>query len=87
MLIYQISEKYNRDPYFKSGDLIAIADDRVGRILSFKLYEENEIVYADFKESSKTIHVSSYDRYRKNVIASFEDFQYKWSNFYNDLSY
>ena len=87
MLIYQISEKYNRDPYFKSGDLIAIADDRVGRILSFKLYEENEIVYADFKESYEIIHDSSPIRYRKNVIASLEDFQYKWSKFYNDLSY
>ena len=84
MFIYQILEKYNKAPYYNSDNYISINDDRVGTIVSFKLYKENDSIYADFTECSK--YQSYYNRSKKCLIISVEDFQNKWHNFYNNIS-
>ena len=82
-IISEILEKYNQKPYYKSGEYLSINDDRIGRIVSFKLFELNDNIYADFKEISK--NHPTYYRNTTNIILSLEDFQKKWFNFFNNI--
>jgi len=86
MFMYEILQKYNISPYYKSDGYISINDDRFGTIVSFKLYQEDENIYADFKETSKYNYQSIYNRNKTKIITSLEDFQNKWSNFYNNVN-
>lgn len=84
MLIYQILEKYNKYPFYYIDDYLSINDDRFGRVVSFKLYEENKNIYVDFKDKCK--YNDKNNRNIKNVnIISLEDFQEKWYKFYHCL--
>lgn len=70
--------------YYKTdNNYISINDDRIGRIVSFKLYinDDNEIL-ADFYEARK-IYPNNIKNYKTKVINSLEDFKEKWMDYYN----
>ena len=70
--------------YYKTdNNYISINDDRIGRIVSFKLYinDDNEIL-ADFYEARK-IYPNNIKNYKTKVINSLEDFKEKWIDYYN----
>ena len=70
--------------YYKTdNNYISINDDRIGRIVSFKLYinDDNEIL-AEFYEARK-IYPNNIKNYKTKVINSLEDFKEKWMDYYN----
>ena len=38
LIIAEILNNYNHKPYYNSDNYISINDDRIGRIVSFKIY-------------------------------------------------
>jgi len=85
MLIAEIESNYNYSPYFRSGDWVSINDDRVGRVVSFKVYEYEKKLFVDFSETSQTFSSRVY-RSKTKTINSFEDFEKKYHDFYNDIN-
>ena len=85
MFIYNILDKYNHKPYYKNNDYISINDDRVGCVVSFKIYKDNDgTIYADFNERYRHFQISECKRTsNKVIITSLEDFKKKWHKFYN----
>ena len=82
LIIFQILDNYKHTPYYILNDYISINDDRMGRIVSFKLYEKNNIIMVDFKEAHRSYPLNSSRHITKN-IESLEDFIDKWTNYYN----
>jgi len=82
LIIYQILKEYNESPYYLLNDYISINDDRIGRIVSFKIYEENGEILVDFKEASRFNPLIS-SRFRTTNITSLDDFNEKWTYYYN----
>lgn len=85
MIISEIKNKYNHSPYYKFGEFISINDDRVGRIVSFKIYEHDNQMFADFVETSQISSMCKRIRNNK-IISSLADFEKKYSDFYNDIN-
>lgn len=85
MLIAEIKSNYNQSPYFRSDDCFCINDDRVGRVVSFKVYEYEKQLFVDFAETSQTFSLRVY-RSKTKTINSFEDFEKKYHDFYNDIN-
>ena len=82
LIIYEILKYYDQIPYYLSNDYVSIKDDRMSRIVSFKLYENNNEIFADFNEANQIFPINT--KYHKTVvIKSFEDFKNKWTNYYN----
>jgi hypothetical protein len=82
LIISQILQAYNHSPYYISNDYISINDDRMGRIVSFKIYEEKGEILVDFMEGYKYYpYITS--RHRITNITSLEDFKEKWTYYYN----
>jgi hypothetical protein len=78
LIISQILKYYNHSPYYILNDYISINDDRMGRIVSFKIYEEKGEILVDFMEGYKYYpYITS--RYRTTNITSLE----KWKYYYN----
>jgi hypothetical protein len=73
---------YNKLPYYNLNGYISINDDRIGRIVSFKLYEENKEIMVDFKEALQIFPLNSSRHYTK-TITSLDDFKNKWNEYYN----
>jgi len=83
LIIYEILKNYNEKPYYKNDDYISINDDRISRIVSFKLYEKDGEIFVDFKQTSKLFPLIKLDRYITDKIISVEDFKNKWHTYYN----
>ncbi len=82
LIISQILQDYNHSPYYILNDYISINDDRMGRIVSFKIYEKNEEILVNFMEANQfNPYITS--RYRTTNIKSLEDFKEKWKYYYN----
>lgn len=84
-IIYDIEKYYkNHSPYYINDDYISINDDRYGRIVSFKLYNKDNNIFVDFKE---TLRSSPYilSNNKTTIIKSFDDFKEKWYDYYNNL--
>ena len=86
LIISQILQSYNHSPYYISNDYISnyyisINDDRIGRIVSFKLYEKDGEILVDFKEAKQIVPMIS-SRCRTTNITSLEDFKEKWKYYY-----
>ena len=86
LILFQIVEKYKKSPYYNDGNYISINDDRMGRIVSFKIYEENNIIMADFKEAHRSNPLNTTSRYKTVIIESLEDFNKKWISYYNFIN-
>lgn len=86
-LISNIINRHNKTPYYFHNGYNAINDDRVGRIVMFKIYESDNKVYADFRETSQVLsyYYGCALRSANKEIKSVEDFNQKWNSFYNDL--
>ena len=82
LIISQIINNYNYTPYYYFNDYISINDDRMGRIVSFKVYEKNNTIYADFKEAHQSYPLNTSFFITKEIY-SFEDFKNKWTDYYN----
>jgi len=82
LIIFQILQEYNKTPYYILNDYISINDDRISRIVSFKLYEKNGEILVDFKEANQLFPLNS-SRYRTTIITSLDDFKEKWTYYYN----
>lgn len=82
LIISQILQEYNKTPYYILNDFISINDDRVYRIVSFKIYEKNGEILVDFKETRQLYPLNS-SRHRTINITSLEDFKEKWTYYYN----
>ena len=82
-IMSEILNYYNHKSYYISNNYISINDDRIGRIVSFKLYinDDNEIL-AEFYEARK-IYPNNIKNYKTKVINSLEDFKEKWMDYYN----
>lgn len=84
MIIADIKSRYNSSSYYNSGDFISINDDRMSRIVSFKIYEYNDQLFADFKETHQISSLTQSRSSKKNIKSTL-DFQMKYYEFYNDL--
>jgi phosphodiesterase/alkaline phosphatase D-like protein len=85
LIIADILNNYNHKPYYNtdnSDNYISINDDRIGRIVSFKLYEKDDEIFADFNEANK-IQPLNTKKHKTKVITSLEDFKNKWTEYYN----
>jgi hypothetical protein len=82
LIISEISNYYRQEPFYILDDYISINDDRFGRIVSFKLYEIDNEINVDFKESYKSTPYQSFNHITKK-INSLEDFKKKWYIYYN----
>jgi hypothetical protein len=82
LIIADILSCYNHKPYYISNDYICINDDRFGRFVSFKLYEKDDEIFADFNEAHK-IQPLNTKKHKTKVITSLEDFKNKWTEYYN----
>ena len=82
IIMYEILSYYNDSPYYNLNDYISIHDDRIGRIVSFKLYLDNCKIVADFKEARQLFPLNSTNHKTKTII-SLEDFKEKWNDYYN----
>jgi len=85
IIINQIYKDYNRTPYYNLDGYISINDDRTGRIVMFKIYQEDDKIIADFNERSQIKSISSSNRIKKINIKSLDDFNKRWNEFYNDF--
>ena len=82
LIISQILEDYKDSPYYLLNDYISINDDRMGRIISFKLFENDGEILVEFKEGYRySPYIST--RHRTINITSLEDFKEKWTYYYN----
>ena len=84
-IINDIVNYYNHSPYYISNDFICIKDDRIGRFVSFKLYEKDGEIFADFYEANQ-IFPLNIKNYKTKTITSLEDFKEKWKDYYNHNS-
>jgi hypothetical protein len=85
IIISEILSYYNHNPYYNSDDYISINDDRIGRIVSFKLYEKDNKILADFNEAIRIFPLNT--KYHKTkTITSLCDFKIKWTDYYNNNS-
>ena len=82
LIISEIESYYNHKPYYNSENYISINDDRIGRIVSFKIYEKDDEIFADFNEAHK-IQPLNTKKHKTKVITSLEDFKNKWKEYYN----
>jgi hypothetical protein len=82
IIIQNIQKKYSISPYYNLNNFISINDDRIGRIVSFRLYIVNNEIFVDFKESSQMYQLISYN-YKTETIKSLEEFINKWTKYYN----
>jgi len=83
LIIADILNYYNHKPYYNTDNYyISINDDRIGRIVSFKLYEKDDEIFADFKEARQLFPLNSTNHKTKTII-SLEDFKEKWNDYYN----
>lgn len=82
LIIADILNHYNHKPYYISNDYICINDDRFGRFVSFKLYEKDGEIFADFYEAQQSVPLNV-KNYKTKVINSLEDFKEKWMDYYN----
>ena len=82
-IMSEILNYYSSYYNYISNNYISINDDRIGRIVSFKLYinDDNEIL-AEFYEARK-IYPNNIKNYKTKVINSLEDFKEKWIDYYN----
>ena len=81
LIIADILNYYNHN--YNSDNYISINDDRIGRIVSFKLYEKDDKIFADFNEAHK-IQPLNTKKHKTKVIRSLEDFKNKWTEYYNN---
>jgi len=81
-IIMEIIHNYNKIPYYKYNEYISIKDDRVGRIVSFKIYQNKDKIIAEFNESSQITPFITIKNY-KTSITSVEEFKTKWYEYYN----
>lgn len=82
LILSEILTHYNHSPYYVDNDFISIRDDRIGRIVSFKLYLKNNELYVDFIEAHKSYpYITS--NYLTKEIYSLDDFNNKWHSYYN----
>lgn len=82
LIISQILNNFNYLPYYNLNNYISINDDRMSRIVSFKLYEKNEEILVEFKEAHRNYPYIS-TRHKTFNIISLEDFKDKWTCYYN----
>ena len=82
-IILQILKEYNNCPYYLFNDFISINDDRMNRIVSFKIYEKDNEILADFRETYRYYNPNVYYNSKTMTINSLEDFKKKWTNYYN----
>jgi hypothetical protein len=82
-IIADILNNYNHSPYYISNDFICIKDDRIGRFVSFKLYEKDGEIFADFYEAHQSLPLNL-KNYKTKTINSLEDFKEKWKDYYNN---
>ena len=82
IIMCEILNYYNHSPYYIFNDYNSIHDDRIGRIVSFKLYLNNGKILADFKEARQLFPLNSINHKTKTII-SLEDFKEKWNDYYN----
>jgi len=73
----EIMSRYSQSPYRVSNNCVSINDDRVGSVVSFTLYVNNDKL---------TVYFSERKRSRTQTVESFNDFERKWYLFYNDFS-
>ena len=84
LIIADILNYYNHKPYNNTDNYyISINDDRIGRIVSFKIYEKDDEIFADFNEAHK-IQPLNTKKHKTKVIRSLEDFKNKWTEYYNN---
>lgn len=84
--INEIENYYkNHKPYYMTDNYISINDDRYGRIVSFKIYEKDNNIFVDFKETWRSSPLISTNN-KKIIIKSFEDFKDKWYDYYNNFT-
>lgn len=85
IIINEIEKYYkNNRPYYIDDDYISINDDRIGRIVSFKLYEKDNNIYVDFIEARRSYPLIT-SNHKTIIIETFEDFKEKWKNYYNNI--
>lgn len=82
LIIAEILNNYNHKPYYNSENYISINDDRIGRIVSFKIYEKDNKIFADFNEAYQIFPLNT-KKHKTKVITSLEDFKNKWTDYYN----
>ena len=83
LIIAEILNNYNHKPYYNTDNYyISINDDRIGRIDSFKIYEKDNKIFADFNEAYQIFPLNT-KKHKTKVITSFEDFKNKWTDYYN----
>ena len=54
--------------------------------ISFKLYEKDDEIFADFYEAHQSFPLNV-KNYKTKVINSLEDFKEKWMDYYNHNSF
>jgi len=86
LIISQILNEYNNSPYYLFNDFISINDDRMSRIVSFKIYEKDNKILVDFRETYRYYNPYVYYNSKTKTIDSLEDFKKKWTNYYNNLN-
>ncbi len=85
-LLNEILNEYNSMSYYNMNGYIAINDDRIGRIVMFKLFlNEKGVLKVLFKEKSQITALNATIRSDEKTIKSLDDFKEKWYQFYNDL--
>lgn len=83
LLISQILNEYNCSPYYIFDDFVSINDDRLSRVVSFKIYVKDNEILADFRETYRYYNPYVYYNSKTNIINSLEDFKNKWTDYYN----
>ena len=81
IIIFQILQEYKQIPFYKLNDYISINDDRIGRIVSFKIYEENGEIIADFIETTRLFPLEK-SRHQRYQIENLKQFKKIWNNYY-----
>ena len=84
-IISEILNEYTQQPFYIKDGYVAINNDRVYRIVMFRLTtnDKNEII-VNFKEILNGV-TNAIIRTDKQKIRSLKDFKNKWYSFYNDL--
>ena len=65
-IIMEIIHNYNKIPYYKYNEYISIKDDRVGRIVSFKIYQNT--TFDDVFKAACDYWFKRLERYKKAKI-------------------
>ena len=82
IILTEIMNYYNKPPYYLMDGYTSIHDDRIGKIISFKLFQENNEIKVEFKQAHQILPFVSSKHYI-TTIKSFDDFKTKWNDYYN----